>query len=101
MLVYVSQGSITSVKGENIIYLQYFIFSQIIVALNQPNNIDKYQCKEDEENLVKSISNIETGEFQGIEIVLAYIIVRGDENEFFLSYGFEERDSKILYCTLN
>ena len=31
--------------------------------------------------------NVETGEFKGIERTLGYIMVRGDEDQLFLSYG--------------
>ena len=43
--------------------------------------------------------NVDTGEFKGLQNWLAYIMVRGDENETFLSYGYKEDKSNILYST--
>ena len=43
--------------------------------------------------------NVETGEFKGLQDWLAYIMVRGDENEMFLSYGFDEDKCSVLYST--
>ena len=43
--------------------------------------------------------NVDTREFKGLQNWLAYIMVRGDENETFLSYGYDEDKSNILYST--
>ena len=43
--------------------------------------------------------NTETGEFKGLQNWLAYIIVRGNEDEVFLSYGYDEDKSDILYSS--
>ena len=69
-----------TIKGDHVIYLQYFIQGHLIVALNQPENIETYQCKDDEVQLVNLIYDLKTGEFKGIEMVLACIMVRGDDN---------------------
>ena len=38
-----------------------------------------------------------TGEFQGVREQLAYVILRGDKEEVFFSYGFDSAKSKVLY----
>ena len=45
------------------------------------------------------IYNFETGEFSGLQKWLAYIIERGDEDKTFLSYGYDEDNSNVLYST--
>ena len=69
-----------TIKGDHVIYLQYFILGHLTVALNQPENIETYQCKDDEVQLVNLIYDLKTGKFKGTEMVLAYIMVRGDNN---------------------
>lgn len=41
--------------------------------------------------------NVETGEFPGFRNWLAYIMVRGDDNELFLPHGYGMDKSSILY----
>ena len=41
--------------------------------------------------------NVETREFRGLQKWLAYIMVRGDEDEMFLLYGFDEDKSNVFY----
>ena len=43
--------------------------------------------------------NIETEEFKGLQKWLAYIMVQGDEDEMFLSYGFDGDKSNVLYSS--
>ena len=43
--------------------------------------------------------SMETWEFRGLQKWLAYIMMRGDEDEIFLSYGFDEGKSNILYSS--
>ena len=43
--------------------------------------------------------NVDRGGLKGLQDSLAYIMVRGDENETFLSYGYDEDKSDILYST--
>ena len=79
-LIYANQGSLVTIKGDHVIYLQYFIPGHLIVALNQSENIETYQCKDDEVQLVNLIYDPKIGEFKGIEMVLVHIMVRGDDN---------------------
>ena len=64
-----------------------------------PEDLDNYVCKPDEVKLYVPLYNTDTGVFMGLQNLLAYIMVRGDENETFLSYDYDEDKSNILYST--
>ena len=83
----------TTIKGDNVIYLGYFILGQVSPAVNQSENFDSYQCAPDE---VIPLFNTETGEFKGIDKVLVCIVVRGNDNEIFFSYDFNEANSNVF-----
>ena len=74
-----------------------FILGQLIVATNQPSDINAYECKENEVKLWCCIYDLTTGEFQGAREQLAYIVLRGDKEEVLFSYGFDSAKSKVLY----
>ena len=44
--------------------------------------------------------NLINGGFLGLNERLAYIMVRGDKNETFFSYGYDENKSKVL-CSVS
>ena len=78
-------------------YVQNFIIGQLIFAANQPKDILQYECLPNEVKLLSCVYDLETGEFKGVRLQLAYIILRGDEQELFLSHGFDKSKSKVLY----
>ena len=43
-LVYINQGSVTPLKGKLAIYLEYLLVRQLIPAMNNPENIEEYEC---------------------------------------------------------
>ena len=97
-LIYASQGSILSLKGgDYAIYLDYVILGQLICAKNLPKDFDNYECRADEVKLCVPLYNVETGEFRGFQNWLAYIMIRGDEDKMFLSYGYDEDKCNVLY----
>lgn len=99
-LIYAKQGLISTLQGgDHAIYLDYVILGQLICVKNLPDDFDNYECKEDEVKLYVPIYNFETGEFSGLQKWLAYIIERGDEDKTFLSYGYDEDNSNVLYST--
>ena len=69
----------------------------MVVAANQPKDITTYNCNEYEVKLHCCIYDLTTGEFKGIREQLAYIVLRGDKNEIFFSYGFDKSKSQVLY----
>ena len=99
-LIYANQGSILTLKASDYaIYLDYIILGQLICAKHLPEDFNNYKCKPDEVKLYVPLYNVATGEFKGIQNWLAYIMVRGDKDETFLSYGYDEDKSNILYST--
>ena len=94
-LFYVSQYLLSTVKnGDIAMYNHNFILGQLIVAANQPSDINAYECKENEVKLWCCIYDLTTREFQGVREQLAYIVLRGDKGEVFFSYGFDSAKSK-------
>ena len=97
-LFYMNQGYISTVKnGDLAMYIHNFIIGQILIAANQPEDISTYECKDNETKLLTCVYDLETGNFKGLRLMLAYIIIRGDDDEFFFSYGYSKTKSKVLY----
>ena len=97
-LLYANQGFLSTVKsGEIAKYLHNFVIGQLIIAANQPKDIDTYVCSKNEVKLLSCVYEIESGQFKGIREQLAFIVLRGDDDETFLSYGFDKIKSKLLY----
>ena len=97
-IYYVNQAFLSTVKnGEIAMYVQNFIIGQLIFAAKQPNDISEYVCLPNEVKLLSCVYDLESGEFKGVRLQLAYIVLRGDEHEIFFSYGYEKSKSKVLY----
>ena len=84
-------------SGDYAIWLDYIILGQIIPASNSPPDLDNYVLKENEVILYVLLYNTETGHFRGVKKWLAFIMIRGDPDEVFFSYGYDEERSKVLY----
>ena len=99
-LCYVNQGTVSQIKDGNAFYLENVIPSQIMAMANiDPSiDLDTYEFKKNECLLYVPCYNKETGLFQGIRKTIGYITLRGDKDEVFFSYGYDEDNSKILYC---
>ena len=97
-LLYINQGFISTVKnGELAMYVHNFIIGQLIIAANQPADINEYACKENEVKLLSCVYDIESGAFKGLRLMLAYIVLRGDSDEVFFSYGYSKAKFSVLY----
>ena len=97
-LFYVNQGFLSTVKsGEIAMYLHNFIIGQLIIAANQPEDISTYICSKNEVKLLSCVYDLESGNFKGVREQIAFIVLRGDVDETFLSYGFNKTKSKLLY----
>ena len=97
-LLYVNQGFLSTVKsGEIAMYLHNFIIGQLIIAANQPEDISTYICSKNEVKLLSCVYDLGSGDFKGIREQIAFIVLRGDVDETFLSYGFNKTKSKVLY----
>ena len=98
-LVYVNQARISTVKaGEQAIYMTNVVLAQILPYANNPD-LETYKLKDDEVLLFCPVYDTNTSKFKGIETRVALIIVRGDENECFLSYGYNPDKTKQLYSS--
>ena len=97
-LLYVNQGFLSTIKsGEIVMYLENFVIGQLIVAAKQPEDIATYTCLKNEVKLLSCLYDIESGNFKGFHEQVAFIVLRGDADETFLSYGFDKLKSKLLY----
>ena len=97
-LSYINKSYISTVKsGDLAMYHHNFIIGQLIVAANQPNEIDQYVCKDNEVKLYTCMYDLQTGEFLGLRYEVAFIVLRGDERELFLSYGFDTEKASVLF----
>ena len=81
-------------------YHQNFIIGQLIVAANQPAEIDQYICKDIEVKLFTCTYDLQTSKFLGLRCEDAFIVLTGDERELFLSYGFDSEKASVLYSSL-
>ena len=97
-LFYANQGFLSTVKsGEIAMYLHNFIIGQLIIAANQPKDISTYSCEKNEVKLMSCVYDLESGDFKGIREQVAFIVLRGDADEIFFSYGYDKQKSKLLY----
>ena len=80
-------------------YHHNFIISQLIVAANQPPEIDQYVCKDNEVKLYTCMYDVQMGEFLGLRCEVSLTVLRGDERELFLSYGFDTEKASVLYSS--
>ena len=98
-LFYINQGKSSTVKsGEQAIYITNVVLAQILPYANTPD-IETYKLKDDEVLLTCPLYDKDTATFRGLETRVALIMVRGDDNELFLSYGFDPDKSKQLYSS--
>ena len=83
------------------IYCDYVILGQIIPFKSPPEseNIDEY-IKNDKK-LVKMylpMYDTATRKFLGIKESVGYIMIRNQEEEVFLSYGYSSEHEATLFC---
>ena len=99
-LVYINQGSISTVKRVHAIYLEFVILGQLMPVANPDLqiNLENHQFKDHEACLFVPIYNKATGMYGGLTKKLAHITLRGDVNERFYSNGYNKEKSALLYC---
>ena len=98
-LVYVNQAYLSTKEGELIIYCQYVILGQIIALRNPPPEPEKEIAENDKlvKFYVPMYDNL-NGNFFGVKETVGYIMVRGDHDQTFWTYGYDKKRSKLLYC---
>ena len=75
------------------------ILGQVIPLRNPPEDLDNYISKED--HLVKmyvALYDNNDGRFLGVKETAGYVMLRGDWDETFWTYGFNVEKSSLLYC---
>ena len=91
---------LSSLKSdEEAIYTVNVALAQLLPLINSPPDIEKYECQENEVKLLCPVYNADTGRFLGLEKRLAVISIRGDNDENFLSYGYNKDKLKVLFST--
>ena len=99
-LCYINQAHLSTKDGEIIVYCQYAILGQVIPWQNTPDNIDDHVSNND--HLVKMymlLYDNNDGLFRGIKETVGYVMLRGERDETFWTYDFNEEKSNILYCS--
>ena len=66
--------------------------AQLLPLVNSPPDIDNYVCKENKVKLLCPLYDTESAQFLGFEM-------RGDDDELFLSYGYNKEKSKQLFSS--
>ena len=69
----------------------------MIEAANSIFGINSYKRGPEDVKLYGQIYDIKTGNFKGIVKTLDFIVIYGDGNEIFFSYGFDQDNSNLLY----
>ena len=62
--------------------------------------MNNHDFKDNEVLLFVPSYNTETGLHQGLKKILGYITLRGDVNYQFFSYGYNKKNSKLLFYTV-
>ena len=99
-VIYINQAYLTLKDRDSIIYCDYIILGQIIPFKSQPeSDIDEFISKD--KKFVKiylPIYDSVSGGFLGVNEAVGYIILRNQEDEVFLSYGYSEERAATLFC---
>ena len=100
LLRYANQATISPLKNnQEAIYVVNVTLAQLLPLVNSPTDIESYVCKDNKIKLLYPMYDTKNGKFLGVEKQLAAISVRGDEEELFLSYGYNKEKSKVLFLS--
>ena len=100
-LVYINQAYLTVKERDTMIYCDYIILAQIVAFRSPPEGENIDELIKNDKKLVKiymPMYDIPTGKFVGVKESVGYIMIRNQEDEVFLSYGFSSEHSATLYC---
>ena len=75
------------------------MLAHLLPLVNSPADIEQYEHKENEVKLLCPLYDTTNAHFLGFEKRLAAILVRGDEDEAFLSYDCDKEKSKFLFSS--
>ena len=66
---------------------------------NCPPDIENYECGRYEVKLTMPDYDTTNGHLKGVKKWFGYFMVRDDEDELFLSYGYNEEKSMVLFSS--
>ena len=97
-MVYVNQGSISTVNGGHAIYLEFVIIGQLMPIANPDPKLDleKHEFKDHDALLFIPVYNTVTGMYSGLTKKLAHITLRGTSMKDFIHMVTVRK--KVLYC---
>ena len=90
-LVYINQAYLTVKERDTMIYCDYTILGQIVVFRSTPEGENIDELIKNDKKLVKiymPMYDTTTGKFLGVKESVGYIMIRNQEDEAFLSYGY-------------
>ena len=96
-IICLNQGYQSWKDNKKVFYADYFLNGQVNECLNPPENLEIYEFKDREVKMFRPRYDTVTGHFRGLYETLGYIMVRGDEDEPFLDFGFSKQSSKIMH----
>ena len=100
-LCYINQAYFTVKERDTMIYCDYIILGQIVVFRSTPEGEKIDELIKNDKKLVKlymPMYDVTTGKFLGMKESVGYIMIRNQEDEVFLSYGYSSEHSTSLYC---
>ena len=95
--IYINQGYLTIKDNKKLYCVDYYILGQVTECISPPEDISNYVCKEREVKVYSPRYDPATGQFRGLYESLGFLLVRGNQDEHFLDYGYYKENSKILY----
>ena len=90
-LLYQNQLYLSIQKGDHILNSNYFIIALIIPVANVPSDVDSYETAVDDVQIIRPMYDVDAREFHTHKRNMdGTISVRGDKDEVFLNYRFDE-----------
>ena len=100
-LCYINQAYLTVKDRDTMIYCDYAILAQIVVFRSPPEGENVDELIKNDKKLVKiymPMYDTPTGKFLGVKESVGYIMIRNQEDEVLLSYGYSSEHAAALYC---
>ena len=98
-LFYVNHGYQSYKDSKKVYCNDIFIIAQIMPIAHQPKDIESYELKNDEVEILRPKYDPTNCNFLGIEYCAALITIKNDPDEQFFDYGYNKENSKLLYST--
>ena len=79
--------------------MQTYILVQVLPLADTPSDLSSFLLKSDEVKILRPKYDLQIGQFLGIIKWIGQMVVRGDQEQIFLEYGYDAKKSKLLYST--